>query len=289
MLLVLLLLINRGSIVSQKLQPAVILTDEKGSVSAQKVYFGFLGCDNSTLEQAKRVEFMEKKISALEKVIEEFNQLPIIFLKRAIHGGLTGTTYLIASISNFRVIWDLWKANSIFWFWLILLCIWAITSSSYQVQTYHILFSRRYLKIYFSKWSVKCQCNHFGEKYRAERMPREYTYIHKTKGRITESEYKMIFLFGKSLYIAPVIYVYMISQLRDPANVSIFQGPEPEIYTAPQPPNSKVPPQTRSNMTAPANPPSNFGMLQRCIKWQKSWKMGKKMDKKSLFHWDFCV
>ena len=49
------------------------------------------------------------------------------------------------------------------------------------------------------------------------------------------------------------------------------------IYTAPTP-NSKLP--SKAN-------PKNFGMLQWCIKLQKSWKMGEKMVKKSIIHWDF--
>ena len=52
-------------------------------------------------------------------------------------------------------------------------------------------------------------------------------------------------------------------------------------------------PQTRDYPQARRNYPKtnhkNFVMFQRCIKWQKSWKKGEQMDKKSLFHWEFCM
>ena len=62
------------------------------------------------------------------------------------------------------------------------------------------------------------------------------------------------------------------------------------VYTAPKPPNrkqSKVPRPNPAELTPQTNP-KIFGMFQRCIKWQKSWKMGEKMGKKLIFHWDFC-
>ena len=113
MCLKLILLFYISSIKCQHLQPAVLVTEDNDAVSAKKVYLGFLGCDNSSLEQTKRIEFLEKKvmileaanidvqtlenkISALETIIQEFNQLPIIFLRRAFRAGITGPTYSIS-------------------------------------------------------------------------------------------------------------------------------------------------------------------------------------------------
>ena len=52
------------------------------------------------------------------------------------------------------------------------------------------------------------------------------------------------------------------------------------IYTASPPPR-------KAGARRP--PPEKFGMLQRYIEWQKSWKMGEKIGKKINFHCDFCM
>ena len=48
---------------------------------------------DSNLEQAKRNETLEKKLIELETVIREITQLPIIFLRRSILAGITGVDF----------------------------------------------------------------------------------------------------------------------------------------------------------------------------------------------------
>ena len=54
-------------------------------------------------------------------------------------------------------------------------------------------------------------------------------------------------------------------------------------------PNLESTPPSPKQVDPRRRDPPNFGMLQRSIKWQKTWKLGDKMGKKSICHWDFCM
>ena len=76
MSLILLLLLGIALSKSQNLQPALVVSDENGAVSAKKVFIGYLGCNNSSLEDAKRIDLLENKVNQLEAQIKEYNATP---------------------------------------------------------------------------------------------------------------------------------------------------------------------------------------------------------------------
>ena len=65
-------------------------------------------------------------------------------------------------------------------------------------------------------------------------------------------------------------------------------GPNAPDTPCPRPPQIESTAQAARRNYPQANP-KKVGMFKRCIKWQKSWKMGEKMGKKSIFHWDFSM
>ena len=79
-----------------------------------------------------------------------------------------------------------------------------------------------------------------------------------------------------STYTNMCIYI-LIRDLYSPQPLQKIESHRKYPYQIP----AELPPH-------PNQPPKKL-VFQRCIKWQKFWKMGEKMGKKSIFHWDFCM